>query len=66
VSSWRFLAATGYQPSDPIKYQAAMTDMELWMISDAAEVLAADAAAPELEVLHDATRAQLRQKVRPY
>lgn len=63
VSGWKFLASTGYEPPDPIKYEAAMTDMELWMVSDSAEVLAADAAAPELAILDDDTRAQLQQAV---
>jgi hypothetical protein len=63
VSAWKFLAATGYEPPHPIKYQAAMTDMELWLIADAAEVMGADAAAPEFGILDDATRSPLQKAI---
>lgn len=63
VSAWKFLATTGYEPPHPIRYQAAMTDMELWLVADSADVLGADAAAPELAILNDSTRAQLLEAV---
>jgi hypothetical protein len=63
VSAWKFLAATGYRPPPPLEYEAAMTDMELWLVADSAEVLGADAAAPELAILNDDTRAQLQEAV---
>ena len=63
VSAWKFLAGTGYEPPHPIRYQAAMTDMELWLVADSADVLGADAAAPELAILNDSTRGQLREAV---
>ena len=63
VSAWIFLAATGYRPPPPLEYEAKMTDMELWLVADSAEVLGADAAAPELAILNDYTRAQLQQAV---
>jgi len=63
VSAWNFLATTGYEPPHPIKYQAAMTDAELWLLADSAEVLGADAAAPELGILNERSRAQLQQAV---
>ena len=63
VKAWKFLAQTDYRPPAPYTYQAAMTDTELWLISDSAEVLGADAAAPELGILNTNTRAQLRQAV---
>jgi hypothetical protein len=59
VSAWTFLAQTGYEPPHPIKYQAGITDPELWILADAAEVLGADAAAPELDILDGNSRAQL-------
>jgi len=63
IAAWSFLASTGYEPPDPLRYQAAMTDMELWMVSSSAEVLAANQAAPELKLLQSADEAQLRQAV---
>ena len=63
VSAWQFLAQTGYEPPHPYKYQAAMTDTELWLVADSAEVLGADAAAPELAILDSSSRAQLQQAV---
>jgi hypothetical protein len=63
VSAWNFLARTGYEPPYPIKYQAAMTDTELWLVADSAEVLGADATAPELGILNSSTRSQLKQAV---
>jgi hypothetical protein len=63
VAGWQFLAQTGYEPPYPIKYQVAMTDMELWLVSDSADVLGADAAAPELGILNSTSRAQLLQAV---
>jgi hypothetical protein len=63
VEGWKFLAETGYEPPHPIKYQAAMTDIELWLLADASEVMGADAAAPELGILNTATRAQLQEAV---
>jgi len=63
VAGWEFLAQTGYEPPYPIKYQAAMTDMELWLVSDSAEVISADASAPEFAILNRNTRAQLGQAV---
>lgn len=59
VSRWTFLAQTGYEPPHPIKYQAAMTDAELWILADAAEMLGADAEAPDLAILDDDSRTQL-------
>jgi hypothetical protein len=63
VSAWQFLAQTGYEPPYPNKYQAAMQDTELWLVADSAEVIGADAAAPELSILNSTTRAQLQQAV---
>ncbi len=63
VSAWTFLAATGYRPPDPIKFEAAMTDMELWLVADSAEALAANQAAPELNILDSETQSQLQQAV---
>jgi hypothetical protein len=63
VSSWSFLAETGYEPPHPIKYQAAMTDAELWILAASAEVLGADAAAPELNILDSSSRSQLMRAV---
>ncbi len=63
VQAWRFLAVSAYRPPHPFAYQAAMTDTELWMISDAAEVLGADAAAPELNILDPTDRQQLQKAV---
>jgi len=63
VSAWQFLAQTGYEPPDPIKYQAAMSDTELWLVADSAEVLGADAAAPQLGILNSTTRSRLQQAV---
>jgi hypothetical protein len=63
VSAWTFLAATGYEPPHPIKYQAAMTDAELWLLADSAEVVGADAAAPELAILDASSRTKLQQAV---
>jgi hypothetical protein len=61
VAGWTFLAQTGYRPPAPYRYEAAMTDTELWLVADAAEVLGADAAAPELAILDSTTRPQLQQ-----
>jgi hypothetical protein len=63
ASGWSFLAETGYRPPHPITYQAAMTDAELWILASAAELLGADAAAPELGILSDASRSPLKQAV---
>ncbi|MGD0547517.1 MAG: hypothetical protein ABR991_06765, partial [Terracidiphilus sp.] len=63
VSAWTFLAKTGYEPPHPIKYQAAMTDPELWILADTAEALGADAAAPELNILDNNSRPQLLEAV---
>jgi hypothetical protein len=63
VSAWTFLAETGYEPPHPIKFEAAMTDMELWMVASSAEVLAADKEAPELGILNADERSQLRKAV---
>jgi len=63
VSSWAFLAATGYEPPDPIKYEAAMTDIELWLVADSAEVLEANYAAPDLNILDSNSKLQLQQAV---
>jgi hypothetical protein len=63
VAGWTFLAQTGYRPPPPYRYQAAMTGGELWLVADAAEVLGADAAAPELAILDSTTRPQLQQAV---
>ena len=63
VSAWTFLAQSGYLPPQPIKYQAEMTYMELWFVADSAEVLAADNAAPELNILNSDSRAKLHQAV---
>jgi len=60
VSGWTYLAATGYEPPHPIKYQAAMIDAELWIMADTAELLGADAAAPDLSILDSGSRAQLQ------
>lgn len=40
-----------------------MTGTELWLVADAAEVLGADSAAPELAILDSTTRPQLQQAV---
>jgi hypothetical protein len=63
VNGWQYLADTGYEPPHPIKYQAAMTDAELWILATAAEVLGADNAAPELNILDNNSRTQLLQAV---
>jgi hypothetical protein len=63
VAAWTFLAQTGYRPPAPQRYEAAMTDTELWLVADSAEVLGADAAAPELAILDGNTRRQLQQAV---
>ena len=63
VAAWTFLADTGYRPPAPYRYEAAMTDTELWLVADSAEVLGADAAAPELAILDNTTRPQLQQAV---
>ena len=63
VPAWEFLAETGYRPPHPYHYEAAMTDTELWLVADAAEVIGADAAAPELAILNDQSRAQLQEAV---
>jgi len=63
VAAWTFLAQTGYRPPAPYRYEAAMTDTELWLVADSAEVLGADAAAPELAILDSTTRPQLQQAV---
>lgn len=63
VAGWAFLARTGYRPPHPYYYQAAMTDMELWMVSDSAEVLGADAEAPELNLLDSNSKSLLNQAV---
>ena len=63
VAGWTFLAQTGYRPPHPYTYQAAMTDTMLWLVADSAEVLGADAAAPNLAILNNTTRPQLKQAV---
>jgi len=63
VSAWTFLAATGYRPAPPLRFEAAMTDMELWMVASSAEALAADQAAPELNILDATTREKLQTAV---
>ncbi len=63
VQAWIFLATTGYRAPHPYRYRSAMNDKELWLIADAAEVLGADAAAPELKILDAGTRVQLRRAV---
>jgi hypothetical protein len=63
VSAWTFLAATGYRPAAPLRFESAMTDMELWMVASSAEVLAADQAAPELNILDGTTREKLHTAV---
>ncbi|MGB8260658.1 MAG: hypothetical protein WCE75_09920, partial [Terracidiphilus sp.] len=63
AAAWAWLAATGYRPPRPYRYEAAMTDMELWMVASSAEVLAADKAAPELRILSGDEAARLRQAV---
>jgi hypothetical protein len=63
VDGWQYLADTGYEPPHPLKYQAAMTDAELWLLATAAEVLGADSVAPELNILDNNSRAQLLQAV---
>jgi hypothetical protein len=63
VSAWQFLAQTGYEPPYPNKYQAAMSDTELWLVADSADVMGADAAATSLGILNSTTRPQLKQAV---
>lgn len=63
VSAWQFLSVTRYEPPDPYKYEAAMTDMELWMIADAADLMQASLAAPELSVVDDGSKGLLAQAV---
>jgi hypothetical protein len=66
VTAWQFLAAhPGYRVTPPgYQYAAAMSDIEVWLVMDAAEVVAADAEAPELEIIDDAgTRDDLRNAV---
>ena len=63
VSAWTFLAATGYRPPDPLKFEAAMTDMEIWMVADSADVLAANQAAPELNIVDSHSAMLLQQAV---
>ncbi|HEY0797193.1 MAG TPA: hypothetical protein VGD64_15585 [Acidisarcina sp.] len=64
VAGWQFLAATGYEPPAPIRYQASMTDIELWMIADAADMISADQSAPQLAILDNNTRVQLKEAVK--
>ena len=63
VAGWTYLAETGYRPPHPYAYQAAMTDTMLWLVADSAEVLGADAAAPDLAILDNTDRRQLRRAV---
>ena len=63
VAAWDFLAKTAYRPIQPLRYQAALTDIELWLIADAAETLSADQAAPDLNILDETTRRQLKTAV---
>lgn len=63
VQAWVFLAKTGYAAPYPLHYRSAMSDAELWVLADAAEVLGADAADPSLGVLDGKSRAQLKQAV---
>ncbi len=62
VTAWQFLAAhPGYQPLPPNpQYSAAISDIELWLMMDTGEVVAADAAAPGFAILDANTRELLR------
>jgi hypothetical protein len=61
VAGWTYLAQTGYRPPPTTTYSAAMTDTMLWLVADSAEVLGADAAAPNLAILNNTTRPRLQQ-----
>ena len=63
VSAWAFLAATGYRPPYPIKFEASMTDTELWLVASSAEVLEANREAPELNLLDSGSQSLLLQAV---
>jgi hypothetical protein len=65
VSAWQFLAAhPGYQPAPPNpQYSAAISDIELWLMMDTAELVAADADAPGWHLLDANTRELLRAAV---
>jgi hypothetical protein len=65
VTAWRFLAAhPGYQPAPPYpQYYAAISDNELWLVMDTAEVVAANADAPEFHLMDAGTEKRLKSAV---
>jgi hypothetical protein len=65
VTAWKFLAANpGYLPAPPApQYEAGISDIELWLMMDTAEMVAADAAAPEFGLMNEPTRVLLKDAV---